>query len=55
MSNVEKKKEKKDKKTNNIKDIFEGIRDDILGSVFMNILLFIPKMIWRLVKMIFSN
>lgn len=55
MADVEKKKEKKDKKTNNIKDLFEGIRDDILGNVIMNILLFIPKMIWRLVKGIFSN
>ncbi|WP_158582385.1 MULTISPECIES: hypothetical protein [unclassified Rummeliibacillus] len=55
MDDIKKQKEKKDKKTNNIRDLFEGIRDDILGNVIMNILLFIPKMIWGLVKRIFSN
>lgn len=55
MDDIKNQKEKKDKKTNNIRELYEGIRDDILGNVIMNILLFIPKMIWRLVKIIFSS
>lgn len=53
MDDIQKQKEKKDKKTNNIRDLFEEIRDDVLGNIIMNILLYIPKVIWRLLKMIF--
>ncbi|HWI48147.1 MAG TPA: hypothetical protein VNU45_08015 [Rummeliibacillus sp.] len=44
----------KNKKNDNIKDLLRYIRDSIIGEVIMNLLLFIPRMIGKLLKAIFS-
>ncbi|MFJ8263560.1 hypothetical protein ACIQ4I_16735 [Rummeliibacillus sp. NPDC094406] len=45
---------KKDKVNNNIKDLLVYIRDSLIGEVIMNFLLIIPRMISKLLKVIFS-
>jgi hypothetical protein len=47
-------KEKREKKASFVKEIFLEIRDSILGSIIFeviwNILMFIPRMLIRLIK-----
>lgn len=50
----EQKVKKKTKEHTSIKDFFSEIGEYIIGEVIFNILLFIPRMIGKLLKAIFS-
>ncbi|WP_397536518.1 hypothetical protein [Rummeliibacillus pycnus] len=45
---------KKDKVNNNIKDLLSSIGESILSDFIFNLLMFIPRMIGKLLKVIFS-
>ena len=45
---------KKDKVNSNIKDLLSSIGESILSDIIFNLLMFIPRMIGKLLKVIFS-
>lgn len=57
MPNTPEKKKsdtKKDSVNNNIKDWLSSIGDSIVSDIMLNLLMFIPRMIGKLLKVIFS-
>ncbi len=48
------KMKKKSKENNCIKELFSGIVDSIIGEVIINLLMFIPRMIGKVLKVIFN-
>lgn len=57
MSEIHKNKKndnKKGKENNNIKDLLEYIWESVISDIILNLVLFIPRMIGKLLKAIFS-
>ncbi|WP_170061527.1 hypothetical protein [Rummeliibacillus pycnus] len=58
MPNTPEEKKKADTKkgmvNNNIKDWLSSIGDSIVSDIMLNLLMFIPRMIGKLLKVIFS-